>query len=157
MGLDDYAYAEYSFGALERKTPLPPGRYWIDVFGDLRAPFHAWAKGHYPDVVVTTVQSFEKAPIRDDHVGNKARDFVIFEVKKPVPWHAPTFGFPTIATKDVQSEQDTGDTPKETDWMGNVVAPVTTGQKILGAAKIGIGLIVSIGLGALGVKLYRKF
>lgn len=102
--------------ALERRNPLPPGRYWLDVHGprsdaegpqrDRNVHFGIWKSRNSDAVHVEKTQSF---PDEDP-----PRNFVIFRTIKEIPWGpemADVLGFPTIATDDVQSSDDTVQRP----------------------------------------------
>lgn len=92
--------------ALQKQDPLPPGRYWIDVFGDEhRVLFEAWVTLH--DVHVET--SEERAG--DDNTPRSW--FFLFTTTTEVPWRmAPVLGWPTIADPGVQSSDDTSTAPE---------------------------------------------
>ena len=89
--------------ALERRNPLPPGRYWIDVFGDNRPRFTTWARQQKASVKVRVTES--------DVNSEPPREWHLFDVSAPVPWDAQTFGFPTVAEPEVQTSQDTVQRP----------------------------------------------
>jgi hypothetical protein len=89
--------------ALERRTPLPIGRYWIDVFK--REEFRAWLRTAAERVHVAATESFAA------NAGGPARDWYLFEVKAPVAWSAITFGFPDIAPPSITSSSDTVQRP----------------------------------------------
>lgn len=111
------------FGAMQRGIPvpgqpagtvvIPPGRYWLDAFGDKRQVLGDWLKGK-PEVHVETVEQ--------DIDSNPPRLFVIFSVPKGVNnfnlegvWFPTTqLGFPTIADSNVQSSDDTVQRPEVT-------------------------------------------
>jgi hypothetical protein len=98
---------------LQRKNPLPDGRYWVDVFGDKRAPMAKWFKAFGPTgVLVRTNESFAGT-------GANARDWYLFEVAQkyptvPVIWDVAQYGYPTIAGPEVKSSADTAQTPEVT-------------------------------------------
>ncbi len=87
-------------GVVERRNPLPVGRYWVDVFEKDAASFAAWLAAHKADVRVRTTQHFDTTP---------ARDWVLFEVVRPVDWQGP--GLPDVATGDVVASSDTVQRP----------------------------------------------
>lgn len=90
-------------GALERRNPLPPGRYWIDVFEPHSAAFSAWLSRQGGKV---RVESTERFPA---NAGGPAREFVLFQVVQAVPWEGP--GLPTIADAGVRTSADTVERP----------------------------------------------
>lgn len=90
----------FGLGAVERSNPLPPGRYWVDVFQTDSPAFLAWRARNAQSVGIEVTQHFDSEPWRD---------FVIFKVTSPVPWEGP--GFPTIAEPWVKSSSDTAQRP----------------------------------------------
>lgn len=131
--------------ALERRNPLPPGRYWIDLFPspvdgkpDGREHFAEWSDRHNDAVHVETTQSFDSDP---------PRTFVIFKTFKDLPWGqemGTVVGFPTIAGKEVQASEDTVQRPppEETapptffEGIGKVILWTAGGVVALGALSI---------------------
>lgn len=100
--------------ALEKRNPVPPGVYWIDVWGDNRAKFLEWTA--LPTIQVRKTRSYEAI---DDW---PARDWLLFEVVTPTAWpNLKGIGFPTIAPKGLQTEaEDTAqrpDPPKPSDYL----------------------------------------
>jgi len=90
--------------ALERRDPLPPGRYWIFLKKDESERWRKWvdespvvprysesmsALGRAPAVFQTR---WDLDPIMQ-HVG----DYVVFDVIRPTPWIG--FGYPTIVSQ----------------------------------------------------------
>lgn len=124
--------------ALERRNPLPPGLYWLDVFGDNRAKFEAWRKLNASLVRVVTSESFDSEP---------PRDWVKLEVLSPAPWDARTFGFPTIIKpgEPVNSSGDTVQRPPPEkdplDSLGDALSGESFG-KLAVFVGLGIGLIL---------------
>lgn len=105
-----------STGELEKSDPLPPGRYWIDIFQPNLAIFQAWFLTAQ-DVVIENQESFEA----DDEGGYPARTWYLFVVKTPVAWglagkgSPPRIGWPTIAGPGVHTSDDTVQKPKGED------------------------------------------
>lgn len=92
-----------ALGAVQRANPLPPGKYWVDVFTPQEAAFQDWLQRNKANVIVTTTETYEPA---GDYPGRVWR---LFEVNSPVTWEGP--GFPTIAGPGVKSSTDTADRP----------------------------------------------
>lgn len=119
--------------ALERRNPLPVGRYWIDVFD--RPPGHlndfsAWATANAQKIELeVTEEKIEESP---------ARLFVIFRVQSPVFFPSSNFGFPTIATPDIRTSDDTVAKP--------VVKEPTTESVVEGLVSVGKFAAVAAGL-----------
>jgi hypothetical protein len=103
-------------GAMQRANPLPIGKYWVDVFTPQEGAFRDWLQRNKANVVVTTTETFD--PI-DSYEGRVWR---LFEVRAPVTWEGP--GFPTIATPDIKSSDDTVQRPpKEKDPLDQITPP----------------------------------
>ena len=106
-----------NLGALERHNPVPPGKYWVDVFEQDSSAFYDWLAANRAAVHVDATESF---PSND---GGPAREWYLFTVGSPVQWKGP--GFPTIAEPNVTSSADTAQRPdpekdpldKLDDWM----------------------------------------
>lgn len=119
-------------GKLERKSPLPPGRYWQDIFPKQDAAWTSWVVENAnldttkPDpskpVVIEKVERFRPDPLRDgswlpevlqpESAGRiTGRMWVLFRVLRPVPWPSVDLGFPTVAEGDVQTSADTAQNP----------------------------------------------
>jgi hypothetical protein len=94
--------------ALERRNPLPVGRYWLDVWAKDAQAWADFVRANAAALKTERTEHFE------ENAGGPARDFVIFKTSAPVPWNAK-FGFPTIAPSSVQGSGDTVDKlPPET-------------------------------------------
>jgi hypothetical protein len=91
--------------SLERRSPLPVGLYWIDLFGDNRAAFQTWRNANAAAVKVRASESFPEE--------STPRDWIKFEVLQPAAWVATQFGYPTIiaAGAPVNSSADTVQRP----------------------------------------------
>jgi hypothetical protein len=96
----------HGVGALERANPLPPGRYWVDVFETDSPNFSTWLAANKGAVSIVSTEHF------DANAGGPARDWVLFQVSTPVAWQGP--GFPTIADASVTSSSDTAQRPDPT-------------------------------------------
>lgn len=85
--------------AFEKRDPIPPGIYWLDVPKKTASDFSAWVRqygGGYADMGDGKRQFFEGRlkVIRTE--GN----WKLFRVMAPVPrWDARIAGFPTIAPR----------------------------------------------------------
>ncbi len=123
-------------GAMERQTPLPPRRYWVDVFSKDSERFTAWLKAHADTVHVRSTEHID--------AGGHVRDWVLFDVSAPTPWEGP--GFPTIAGPEIKSSADTAQRPppaSASDILGEVVPSPGTGIKTaLTAAVIFVGGLI---------------
>jgi len=96
-------------GVVERRQPLPPGRYWITVTNSANAPeriahFLAWAESNRQTVIVD-----KKEPLGGIVDGL----FAIFTVLQKTTWDARQFGFPNVAGPEIQQASDTVQRPPE--------------------------------------------
>lgn len=100
--------------SFEKRDPIPPGRYWIDIIRDQpgldydAAPdyFRQWAGAN--NVVIVQQEEAKPQYLRD----TKPIQFFLFDVKNPTPrWGARMgIGLPNIATNE-QSSSDIVDRP----------------------------------------------
>jgi len=115
--------------ALERRNPLPAGRYWINVIGDKFFIMEGWLKAVAPFVHVenqhlTPATGFDPTSGPFGHSGppllpgpdviaNSTPQIMwyLFTTSKALPWVGPVLGFPNIAPGSVTSEADTVDRP----------------------------------------------
>jgi len=90
---------------LEKRVPLPAGRYWVDIFGKNIPVAQAWFKA-FKDlgVHVETTEHFQATELPN------IREWYLFTYTPtngvPVTWD-DTLGYPTIADKSVKSSGDT--------------------------------------------------
>jgi hypothetical protein len=109
---------------IERKSPLPKGRYWQDIFEKQASDWNAWLAPNLQSgaVQIVKVERFKSNPLQDgswlpeplqpDNAGTiPARMWVLFDVVTPVAWPAVQLGFPTIADKGVTTSDDTAQNP----------------------------------------------
>lgn len=96
-------------GRVERSPILPVGKYWIDVIGkdDIEA-FDVWLRINAPALSVEKVELFDSP---GGLVNDLTRQWVLFRVLIPAPFENTRFGFPTVATEDIQSSSDTVQKP----------------------------------------------
>jgi hypothetical protein len=85
--------------AIERRNPLPPGRYWVDTFEPKRTDFRVWLDKNAEYVHVENRKEYLDPP----------GTWYLFSVSEPVHWDGP--GLPTIATEEIQSHEDTAQKP----------------------------------------------
>lgn len=87
--------------ALERRQPLPAGRYWIDTGGQRTIVLAGWLQ---------TYQTIGLAKVeRSEGYGIEAKPqlWTLFRTSQPLVWPGAFLGYPTIATDDVHSKADT--------------------------------------------------
>lgn len=154
-------------GKVERRSPLPPGRYWQDIFVKHTPAWNRWAEEHIlktGDVKLIKSEVFTESPLTDGRIlpdflrggglfelptGEAGgiipyRFWVLFEVLRPVPWPATDLGFPEIATPDVHQSSDTAQNPPGP-------SPV---EEIGDAVKSAVVPVVGVLAALLGVKLF---
>lgn len=107
---------------LERRSPLPVGRYWQDIFQKQAVDWDNWVSPKLKDgsVAIVKLEHFREDPLHDGswlpdifdpNAGRiAARTWVLFDVLKSVDWPATKLGFPTIAG-NVQSSSETAQNP----------------------------------------------
>lgn len=120
---------------LERRNPLPPGFYSVDLRNDQVPLFTAWRREHGVQVLKTN----------DDGQFS----WLLFEVKTPTPWaDATKLGFPSIAKQTDEKPQAFEPTP---DLVDQVIKALP--GEVATASAITLLTVVSIGL---GVYIFRK-
>jgi hypothetical protein len=134
-----------SVGALQRANPLPPGRYWVDVFETDSPAFSSWLAVNRATVNVVSTEHF------DQNAGGPARDWVLFQITGPTPWNGP--GFPTIADPSVTSSSDTAERPPPAPDPTTSLADAMDRQ--LHMWNMGTLLGVGMGLGAVLLLIRR--
>jgi len=85
---------------LERRNPLPVGRYWVDATAPKAVELTGYFAANASRIHVEVTEG-----AGDDVV------FFIFSVSQPVPWFAENFGFPTVAGAGVHSKADAVQSP----------------------------------------------
>src|ERR1044071_7814320 len=109
MGL--IAQQMYATGSLVKADPLPPGRYWIDIFEKDVDAWVAWNAAHVQTVQVEKTEFFEGdktwqylgwvypwVPGSGNMAAVPDRAFVIFTVSAPTAWGiADRVGWPSEA------------------------------------------------------------
>lgn len=116
---------------LERKSPIPAGRYWLNVKtpgldgGAQRTAFYSWVSRQNGDLAQSPDRPVQIVHAEDGP--SDGMDFYIFKVLRPVPrWPDNTgLGLPDIAGPHIRSSDDTvqrPDPPKDlTDRIDDVV------------------------------------
>lgn len=119
--------------ALERRNPLPPGVYHIDVMAKNLPAFIAWRTSHK-----------DRVKVRKTHEDSGIA-WLLFEVTGGVDWDSKAFGFPSIAEQGLSTERPAAFEPTK-DILDQVAdklpAPSTTVAVILwGGAALAAFLI----------------
>lgn len=132
---------------IERRRPLPVGRYWIDVFESSRTMWETWLR--VAGGANVRVEHTEDFPAND---GGPARQFVIFATTAETMWPDAEMGFaPNVAGPEVQSSSDTvqrPDPPKPIDYslptLSNVSSGMTTALTFVGVSILAVGSLVAL-------------
>lgn len=130
------SYFAAATGALERRNPVPTGRYWQDIFAKDASAFESWTTANKGKVRVIATEHYEN----DDPA--LVRDWILFEVLSPVEWRGP--GYPTIAAAEVTSSADTVERPDPPPAVVDQLQSMAqqTGAQIVGT----VGKILLAGL-----------
>lgn len=98
-----------NLGKLERRSPLPGGQYWIDVFGLNIPRADTWFKAFSGlGVHVDATQHFEASSVPQVRNWYKFTYTPVNAI--PVVWDS-TLGFPTIADDTITASEDTVQRP----------------------------------------------
>lgn len=119
--------------AIERANPLPIGRYWVDVFEPDRAAFLNWIDANAGKLNILVKQYYMQ------NAGGPARNWFLFDVLQPVDWEGP--GFPTIATEEVHTSEDTAQKPPPPPSLTEELDAMA--QTSSNAIKLGIGAAIA--------------
>jgi len=76
--------------AMQRKNPVPPGKYWVDQFEQRILEFDMWLRRNDDKVKVIKREEFARL------WNGRQRVWYLFQVQQPVKWEKG-WGFPTIA------------------------------------------------------------
>jgi hypothetical protein len=130
---------------IERRRPLPVGRYWIDVFSSKQPSWEAWRETFVSpgDAVVEHTESFE------ENEGGEARDFVIFRTMKQLVWPDTDMQIPVnTAGTEIQSSADTVQRP---DAPKSPLDQISTGfsETLKTMSFVVGGVVVAVGVVAL--------
>lgn len=127
--------------SLERRNPLPAGKYWQDVTYDRLAGFDQWLRRAENRVRIDATEE------REGSEGSPSLTWYAFTVLEPVTWEGP--GYPTIipAGASVTSSSDVVQRPVAVDPIDELKTAAASG------VKWGIGaLLVWLGISVLGKK-----
>jgi len=120
---------------LERRNPIPPGRYWIDVIGKENIDdFGAW--------IVEMQGAVRLVNSTEDRESEPPQLWALFEVPEG---RSPfidqiKFGFPTTAPEGVNNKEDTEVGPSDEDEPGDLSKAI----KVL--AFVGAALAATVGI-----------
>lgn len=111
---------QYATGLLEKREPLPPGRYWIDIFEDGTTDWVGWSGGNLATVHIEKTEFYKGTskvfevlgwiypwvPGNTESIPDRA--FIIFNVLSPTTWGiADKVGWPNTAPQSIQTSADT--------------------------------------------------
>lgn len=113
MGLlAGYRTGASAAGQIEKRDPLPVGRYWIDVFGKDYGVFLDWTIAHKATVTVVKTEQYDTTSDWNLFDDREAGAWFLFEVSAPTSWGiASDVGWPNTAPSNIQSSQDTIQSP----------------------------------------------
>ena len=165
--------------AVDLNSPLPAGRYWIDLIGAERiAKFGGGVKGlneAHPGLVriisatrhlENEARDYAESPdltgvlvaLWETVVGNvqdtPERDWVLFQTTAPAIWDFKEMGVPTVAGADVKSE---GDTVQRPEPEPDITDKILDWEHGIGGTvgKVVLGSVAIITLGAVGFLVIR--
>lgn len=121
-------------GKLERRNPLPAGRYWIDIFTSGQLAWQFWVMYAYPHLHIEKTEHYEG----DFSLGYESRDWILFTTDAPLTWDlelSKKIGWPNTAPKSIQTSDDTVNKPDPESLFGD-----GPGLKI---AIAGVGIVVA--------------
>lgn len=143
--------------ALERRDPVPAGRYYIYINADESETWNAWVESSGGRVKPIAIEAQTISPdspvwattptggIIKEHVG----DWILFDVTEPVPW--VKLGLPTIVTDPkVRSTVDVYQAPVidtehgPLDELAAAIGMLTTLATIGGAIVIGSAVLQAV-------------
>lgn len=130
--------------AMERRNPLPVGRYWHDV---VALPSKPAARADFADWLSRNTATVHVEVTTDHPDDEPPSSFYIFAVSQPTAWEGP--GYPTIAPASIKSQTDTVQRPAPSPSIADQVEQITksagegvvTGLKVI-AVLGGIALVV---------------
>jgi hypothetical protein len=106
-------------GVIERRQPLPPGRYWITVTSSDSGPdrmthFLQWTAANAQTVIVDKTEPLG---------GNVNGVFCIFTVLQKTSFDQKQFGYPNVAGPEINTSDDTVQRPPKP-TPGDVLADI---------------------------------
>lgn len=118
--------------AIERRNPLPAGRYWIDVFDPKRNDFRVWLSQHKDQITIEQTKEYLA-----EH-----GTWYLFTTHEDIQWDGP--GFPTIATEEVHTQADTGEKgPPEKSGMETIEETLEKSSSFLMLGALGLGAFLA--------------
>jgi hypothetical protein len=130
--------------ALERRRPLPGGRYWLDVFAKNRPAWEIWSSAMKAvgRLKITHSESFAAIGDSEEH------DFLIFETDAETIGWPEELGSPTIAGPEIQSSADTvqrpDPMPDPIDQISQVASSAASGAKTVLTVGLGVAVVAAL-------------
>ena len=110
---------------MERRNPVPPGRYWVDILIGKLTAFDLMLDREKGNVVVEQREEFPNPQNFDASVTH-----FIFTNKKPLKWEQG-WGYPTIAGPQIQSSADTVSKPPPEPGLGEQLSTMLGDAKTI--------------------------
>lgn len=132
---------------LERRRPLPPGRYWADVFPQNRPAWSAWRDLQ----LAAGAARIETTSHEPSAAGAPEHDFVIWTTDRETIWPDDVLGFaPNVAESSITQSSDTVQLPdpESTTSLSDAIAN--------NALKVGLIVGGSVVLGFVLVAVIRR-
>lgn len=120
----------YATGALAKQDPLPPGRYWIDIFEPGVSTWVGWSGGNLATVQIEKTEFYKGTHkvlevlgwlypwVPGSGTDYPDRAFIIFRVTQPTPWGvADIIGWPSVAPANIQTSADTSNAQEVIDQL----------------------------------------
>jgi len=118
---------------MQRKNPVPAGRYWIDVFQQKIPMFESWLARNKDLITVE-----QRTPFGEVYGFSAYRVWYLFTVKStPGPiFPQRIFGYPTFADAQIKTADDTAKLPPPVPGPGTMIADffddIKTGAIVIG-------------------------
>jgi hypothetical protein len=131
---------------LERRRPLPPGRYWAYIYPQNRAEWDAWITVQRKEGHAAIEWSEHFDPVGD----SPSHDFVIWTTSDETVWPDELLGFiPNVAGPEITSSQSTMQRPPadETDPLGKIEdIGRQIGNTIVTVGSVAIGVVALVAI-----------
>lgn len=134
---------------IERRRPLPVGRYWADIFPQNRPAFEAWRN------VNATRARLEATEFKEGSGGAPDHDWVLFSTSAETLWPDDVLGFaPNRADSSVATSDDTAQKPPpEPSFADQASAAVAKMQSVV---YMTLGGLAVLGLAVLALGARKK-
>lgn len=93
--------------SLERRNPLPPGRYWLDAFPPHLEELQAWVAANRGAVRVAATEHYDAKPASTFGwtAALPERQWTLFDVTTPVEFPNLSLGYPEIVSQTAQNSK----------------------------------------------------